>query len=148
MSEFVFNPDPDFLNKINANIRINNEVGPQATEEMEMFTADPNFLDNINANIRKNNEMAPSNQDFEANSWDLSKDRSNNESDHGVRNRLNSQQYQQNEADENQNGRQELQRSDEKALQQREELISDYGTDFQIEEADPNQDGEEGHTND
>jgi len=25
-SEFVFNPDPNFLAKINANIRINNEI--------------------------------------------------------------------------------------------------------------------------
>jgi len=27
LSEFVYNPDPDFLNRINANIRQNNENG-------------------------------------------------------------------------------------------------------------------------
>ena len=32
-SEFVFNPDPDFLAKINANIRMNNQVGGQVLKE-------------------------------------------------------------------------------------------------------------------
>jgi hypothetical protein len=29
----VFNPDPDFLAKINANIRMNNQVGGQVLKE-------------------------------------------------------------------------------------------------------------------
>ena len=106
MSEFVYNPDPDFLNRINANIRQNNDV---IEGQIPMHLQQP----------------------FQQDHWNLSEDGSQNEVDRAARGRPNSEQYQQNQDQPNHGGHPEIiQRSDEKVNQPMEELISDYGNDF------------------